>query len=91
MSVVLLGATLASACASSDAATPTTTEPAVCGIERKTLEVATEAFFALTGVPPLSASQLVDAGLLRSVPLTYAIDTSTGAAEIVPVDDRCAP
>ena len=63
----------------------------LCLSERKTLEVASEAFLAQFGTLPNDESELVSAGLMRSEIENYDLVTSNGVIEIVAVSDQCAP
>lgn len=74
------------------ASTSTTASPSTtiavaddeCPIERKTLEIATEAFFAQYGRFPESEDELVEVELVREATGIYSVDADTGEITRVP-------
>jgi general secretion pathway protein G len=62
-------------------------QTSACSADRKTLEVAVEAYFAQNNAYPTDANALVTAGLLRTAPSTHTVSGST----ITAVGDCAAP
>lgn len=55
-------------------------QTSACSADRKTLEVAVEAYFAQNNAYPADADALVTAGFLRSAPSTYTVSGSSISA-----------
>jgi len=82
--------TTAPAATAPPAETPSTViDPMVCATDKKTLEVASEAFQAQMGQPPADQQALVDSGFLREVIPEYVLQVTGDQVTVVAVAGTC--
>ncbi len=62
-----------------------------CAADKKTLEVAAEAYMAQNGSYPASAQQMVDTGLLRSVSTNWAYALAAPSYTLTASSSDCTP